>query len=147
MRTCFLHIAKGLSQILSGHAVVLIRCHPNYLVFMNSWGQKFADGGLFRVRDETVLHDMEFFDVYWEEGDLLPSKKKAFETSGVDEWKKFLENYKSIQGLSYPCPHCKKESKVDEFTGHHLEAKCPRCFKTFKPDGAGILESLYLYSR
>ena len=131
-------------QILRGHAVVLIRCHPNYLLFMNSWGQKFADGGFFRVRDETVLHDMEFFDVYWEEDDLLPNEIKAF---GIDEWEKFLETFKSIKELSYRCPHCKVESKVDEFTGHHLEAKCPICFKTFKPNGPGILESLYLFSR
>ena len=64
------------SQIVGGHAVVLIRCHPNCLVFMNSWGQEFADGGFFQVQDEKVLHNMEFFDIYWEEDDLTPSEKK-----------------------------------------------------------------------
>ena len=114
---------------------------------MNSWGDKFADGGFFRVQDEKVLHNMQFYDVYWEEDDLTTSEKEAFEKKGVDEWKEFLKKYKSIQELSYTCPHCKKESKVDEFTGHHLKAKCPKCWETFKPDGPGILESLYLYSR
>ena len=114
---------------------------------MNSWGQKFADGGLFRVQDEKVLHDMQFFDVYWEEKDLTLNEKEAFERHGVAKWKEFLEKFKTIQELPYVCPQCKKESKVDEFTGHHLEAKCPKCLQTFKPDGPGILESLYLYSR
>ena len=135
------------SQIVGGHAVVLIRCHPNCLVFMNSWGQNFGDGGFFRVRDEKVLHNMVFFDIYWEEEDLTSSEKRAFESKGVDEWKEYLKKFKSIQKLSYSCPHCNTESKVEEFTGHHLEAKCPKCFNTFKPDGSGILESLYLYSR
>ena len=135
------------SQIVGGHAVVLIRCHPNCLVFMNSWGQAFGDGGLFRVENEKVLHNMEFFDVYWDEDDLTPSEKVAVDKKGVDEWKKFLKKFKSIQDLPYVCPHCTEESKVDEFTGHHLEAKCPKCLQTFKPDGPGILESLYLRSR
>ena len=135
------------SQIVGGHAAVLIRCLPNCLVFMNSWGQRFGDGGFFRVQDERVLHNMEFFDIYWEEEDLTSSEKKAFERKGVDEWKKFLNKFQSIQKLSYACPHCKEESNVEEFTGHHLEAKCPKCLKIFKPDGSGILESLYLYSR
>ena len=135
------------SQIAGGHAVVLIRCHPNCLVFMNSWGQAFGDGGFFRVENEKVLHKMEFFDVYWDEDDLTSSEKVAFEKKGVDEWKEFLKKFKSIQDLPYVCPHCKEESKVDEFTGHHLEAKCPKCLQTFKPDGPGILESLYLRSR
>ena len=134
------------SQIVGGHAVVLIRCHPNCLVFMNSWGQKFADGGFFRIQDEKVLHSMEFFDVYWEEDDLTTSEKKAFERKGVEGWKEFLEKFKSIQEIPYMCPHCKEESKVDEFTGHHLEAMCPKCLQTFKPDGPGIMESLYLHS-
>ncbi len=34
-----------------GHAVVLIRCSPAYLLFMNSWGQAWGDGGFFRVKD------------------------------------------------------------------------------------------------
>ena len=52
-----------------------------------------------------------------------PMEIEAFEEKGVNEWKKFLEKYKSIKELSYPCPraHCKKKSKVDKFTGHHLK--------------------------
>ena len=135
------------SQIVGGHAVVLIRCHPNCLVFMNTWGQEFADGGFFRVQDEKVLHNMQFFDIYWEEDDLTTSEKEAFDKKGVDEWKAFLEKFKSIQEIPYACPHCKEESRVDEFTGHHLEARCPKCQQTFKPDGNGLMECLYLHSR
>ena len=50
-------------MIVGRHAVVLIRCHPNCLVFMNSWGEVFGDGGFFRVENEKALHNMEFFDV------------------------------------------------------------------------------------
>jgi len=110
---------------------------------MNSWGQDFADGGFFQVQNGKVLHGMQFFDVYWEEKDL----KEIVERKGVNEWKEFVKKFKSIQELPYVCPHCKKESRVDEFTGHHLEAKCPKCLETFKPDGEGILQSLYLHSR
>ena len=38
-----LHI--GASQTVGEHTVVLIQCHQDFLVFMNSWDQKFADGG------------------------------------------------------------------------------------------------------
>ena len=143
----FHNLRIGGSETGRGHAVVLIRCHPNCLVFMNSWGEKFADVGLFRVHDDQVLHDMEFFDVYWKKEDLTQSEKEAFEEKGTDEWKKINEKFKSIQELLYKCPHCEELSKVREFTGHHLEAKCPKCSKTFKPDDSGILESLYLSSR
>ena len=127
--------------------MVLIRCHPHCLVFMNSWGQDFADGGFFRVQNGKVLHDMQFYDVYWEEENLTSSEKGAFERMAFDKVKGLFTKFKSLQELSYVCPRCKKESYVDEFTGHHLEAKCPKCLRTFKPDGPGLLESLYLYSR
>lgn len=114
---------------------------------MNSWGQNFADGGFFRVEDEKVLHDMEFFDVYWNEKDLTSNEIGAFERRGVEKLKGLVGKFKSVHELPYACPHCKRESKVNEFTGHHLEAKCQKCLWTFKPDAPGILESLYLQSR
>ena len=114
---------------------------------MNSWGDNFADGGFFRIKDAKVLHDMKFFDVYWEEKDLTQRERTAFDEEGVHKWQEFLKKYKSIQELPYKCPHCKEESRVDEFTGHHLAAQCPKCSQVFKPTGPGILESLYLYSR
>ena len=89
IRTCFLYIAKGLSQILRGHAVVLIRCHPNCLVFMNSWGQKFADGGFFRVRDGTVLHDMEFLMCTGRKVICYQARKRLLRQAGLMSGKSF----------------------------------------------------------
>ena len=40
-----------------GHAVMLAGCDPNCLTFMKSWGQEFADGGFFRVEDQSVLNE------------------------------------------------------------------------------------------
>ena len=38
-----------------GHAVVLVRCEPNCLMFMNSWGQKWGDRGFFCIKNAKVL--------------------------------------------------------------------------------------------
>lgn len=136
-------LCVGSSQIVGGHAVVLIRCHPNCLVFINSWGEDFADKGYFQVENEKVLHKMQFFDVYWKDEDLKPSERRAFKRKGVDVWNETIKTFKSIQKLPYVCPHCKVESTVDEYAGYYLEAQCPKCLQTFKPDGTGISDSLY----
>ncbi|CAI7991486.1 hypothetical protein GBAR_LOCUS762 [Geodia barretti] len=49
----------------SGHAVVMTRISPRGITFMNSWGEKFANGGFFSVENENVLRGMKFYDVYW----------------------------------------------------------------------------------
>lgn len=50
-------------KTLGGHAVVLIKCDPRSLTFLNSWGTAFADGVFFPVRNQAVLN-MQFYDVY-----------------------------------------------------------------------------------
>ena len=45
--------------------------------------------------------------------------------------------YKSIQELPYVCPCCNKESKVDELTGHHLEAQCSNVLNILYQLGLG----------
>ena len=130
-----------------GHAVVLIRCEPDCLVFMNSWGQRWGDRGFFRIRNAEVLPNMRFFDVYWKESDLWPSEKEAFKQKGTDIAKEISQDLVTIYNLDYECPECKKTSKVKDYTGHLLETKCPRCYKQFKPDHVGVMQSLYLNSR
>ena len=44
--------------------MVLMRCTPRGLTFMNSWGEEFANGGFFTVENENVLRNMKFYDVY-----------------------------------------------------------------------------------
>jgi len=130
-----------------GHAVVLMRCDPNCLTYMNSWGQNFADGGFFRVKDESVLNGTTFFDVYWTVNDLKPSEIKAYEREGTKRGQELLQAFPSIQDLSAKCPKCNRNSKVAEFTGHMLEANCPKCHRKFKPTNSQIIQSLYMYSR
>lgn len=126
-----------------GHAVVLTRCDPECLTFMNSWGDKFGDGGFFRVEDQNVLNDTKFFDVYWTLADLKPSEKQAYERKCTERAQQLSRTFPSIQELPYECPKCKQNSKVGEFLGHILEAKCPKCSQTFTPNNKEILQSLY----
>ena len=86
-----------------GHAVVLMRCEPNCLMFMNSWGQSWGDRGFFRIKNAKVL-DMEFFDVYWRDDDLLPIEKEAFKQKGTDIAKEISQDLTSIYNLDYECP-------------------------------------------
>ena len=127
-----------------GHAVVLMRCDPNCLTFMNSWGTKFADEGFFRVKDENVLHNTKFYDVYWSEEDLTESEKAEYKKACIENVKDLAEALPSVYELPHACPSCHKISKVGEFLGHVLEAKCPKCRNTFIPTNTALMESLYL---
>ena len=116
-------------------------------MFMNSWGQRWGDGGFFRIKDAGVLPKMKFFDIYWEECDLYPSEKKAFMQKGTDIAKEISQDLVTIYNLDYECPKCTNTSKVKDYAGHLLEAKCPKCHKQFKPDHVGVMQSLYLNSQ
>ena len=133
----------GSKTELGGHAVVLIRCDPKCLTFMNSWDTDWGDGGFFRVKDQTVLQNTTFFDVYWNEDELKPSEIQAYEKECTERAKELLHTFPSIQELRHKCPKCSQWSKVDEYFGHILEAKCPRCHEKFKPTNEEILQSLY----
>ena len=123
--------------------MVLTGCDPNCLTFMNSWGQEFADGGFFRVEDQSVLNETKFYDVYWTLDDLKQSEKIAYEREGIKRGKAVLDRFPSIKDLPYECPKCNKISNVDDFLGHILEAQCPRCRQKFRPTNKGIMDSLY----
>ena len=45
---------------------------------MNSHGANWADGGMFKIENENVLLNMEFYDIFWEEDDLTENEKKHF---------------------------------------------------------------------
>lgn len=128
----------------SGHAVVLIRCSPDCLTFMNSWGTEFAKDGFFHVKDENVLNDTKFYDIYWTEDDLEPCEKEAFKRKGAERMKKLMDTFPSVQDLPYECPGCNRVSKVSEYLGNVLEAKCPKCYQKFKPTNKEVLHSLYI---
>lgn len=123
--------------------MVLIGCDPNCLTFINSWGQEFADGGFFRVKDQSVLNDTKFYDVYWTLNDLKQSEIETYKREGIKRSKELLQKYSSVGDLFYQCPKCNQRSRVGEFLGHILEAECPKCHQKFKPTIKEIMQSLY----
>ena len=124
--------------------MVLTRCDSKCLTFMNSWGTDFADEGFFRVEDSLVLRDMFFYDVYWEPEDLTLEENQAFKMEGTRSGQELLQTFPSLQDLPYKCPECKKISKVVEYYGNLLVAKCPQCHENFVPKNEQLLESLYI---
>lgn len=114
---------------------------------MNSWGDQWGDGGFFHIQNASVLPEMEFFDVYWDEDDLYDSEKEAFRRRGTDKAKELTQTFSSINELDYECPKCHQVSKVGDYVGNLLEAKCPKCQEPFKPDHEGVMQSLYISSR
>ncbi|OXA43242.1 uncharacterized protein LOC118438559 [Folsomia candida] len=68
---------------LGRHVVLLVDYEPNALVFMNSWGIDFADGGYFRVENADVL-GLEFYDVFFHKSDLSKEEIQAYGNQGSD---------------------------------------------------------------
>ena len=130
-----------------GHAVVLTSYDVNSLRLMNSWGDEWADQGFFRVQNTDVL-GLKFFDVFWTLDDLTEKEKKAYEQHGAEVAGKLLKSLKGLQVVKYKCPLCPYESKVVDFSGHLLKAKCPVCGGTFNAnkEGGDLALNLYLVS-
>ncbi|KAJ0120058.1 Uncharacterized protein J7T55_000911 [Diaporthe amygdali] len=106
-----------------GHAVVLIRCEPQSLTFLNSWGKEWGDKGSFSIQDHTVLEldeegaHMRFYDVYWEEKDLKDAEKKAFDFEVDQKLSDGTKKHPSLLDLEARCPHCNKNSPIAKFQG------------------------------
>ncbi|XP_044182298.1 uncharacterized protein LOC122963071 [Acropora millepora] len=130
-----------------GHAVVLTSYDADSLRLMNSWGDDWADQGFFRVQNSDVL-GLKFFDVFWTLNDLSKKEKEAYEQNGAEVASKLLKSLKGLQEVNYKCPLCTVESKVVDFTGHLLKAKCPACGGTFNAnkEGGDLALNLYLTS-
>ena len=130
-----------------GHAVVLTSYDADSLRLMNSWGDDWADQGFFRVQNSEVL-GLKFVDVFWAEDNLSEKEKKAYKQHGAEVASKLIKSLKGIQVVKYKCPLCAVESKVVDFSGHLLKAKCPACRKTFNAnkEGGDVALNLYLMS-
>ena len=137
---------RGISRNrISGHAVVLMRCSPRGLTFMNSWGEDFANGGFFTLENEHVFSNtITFYDVNWLEADLKPSEKEAYKNECTERCKELGQNFPSVLDLPFICPNCNEESRIGDFSGHALNAKCPKCSQSFKPKNKELIESLYI---
>ena len=130
-----------------GHAVVLTSYDAYSLRLMDSRGDDWADQGFFRVQNTDVL-GLKFFDVFWTLNDLSENEKKAYEQHGAEVAGKLLKSLKGLQEVKYKCPLCAVESKVVDFSGHLLKAKCPACGRTFNAnkEGGDLALNLYLMS-
>ena len=111
---------------------------------MNSWGQKFANGGFFSVENEDVLRGMKFYDVYWLETELKQSEKEAYDRECSKKCGELAQTFPSIIDLPFVCPECNHESLIREFSGQALNAECPKCCQSFKPTNKQLIESLYI---
>jgi hypothetical protein len=121
-----------------GHAVVLMKCDPTSLTFINSWGPDFADKGFFRVRNQAVLN-LQFYDVYWVLSDLKASEIQAFRTKSGDKGRELMQKLPpGIQNLPYQCPQCHECFPVSAFITGWMGAECPKCHHRFKPTPLGL---------
>lgn len=129
-----------------GHAVVLTSFNSECLRLLNSWGDKWADNGFFRVQNADVL-GLDFIDVFWEEEDLTPVEKAYYKNHGSEVAKTLMGLLPSLQRAEYACPNCKMASPVVEFTGTLLRAKCPKCEHGFSTNDAkkGNILALNIY--
>ena len=124
--------------------MVLVKCNPDSLMFMNSWGQSFADEGFFQVKDQTVLNDMKFYDVYWTLDDLTENEKEAYTRKGAKRGQELLQKFPSLQDLPYECPICNRISNVGHYSGDLLELQCPKCQRKFEPTNEDLIRCLQL---
>ena len=120
---------------------------------MNSWGDDWADNGFFRVQkslSDVLGLKFKFFDVSWAKDDLSEKEKEAYEQHGAEVAGRLIKSLKGLQVVKYKCPlkSWAVESKVVDFSGHLLKAKCPACRGTFNAneEGGDLALNLYLMS-
>ena len=133
-----------------GHAVVLTSYDAQSLCLMNSWGDDWANNGFFRVQNANTLPRLTFFDVFWTWDSLSKEEMTAYEQQGPKIAAKLMRSLQGLQEATYKCPLCSVESRVVDYSGHFLRAKCPRpsCSGTFnvKEEGGDLALNLYLTS-
>ena len=129
-----------------GHAVVLTSFDSECLRLLNSWGEKWADMGFFRVQTADVL-GLKFIDVYWTEDDLTQKEIIYFKKHGSTVARQLMERLQSLKRAEYTCPICSKRSPVMEFTGTLSRAKCPKCDQEISTENAqeGNILALNIY--
>ena len=134
-----------------GHAVILYACAPNYLSFLNSWGDGWGVNGSFRVESPATLEldepyrlaPMRFYDVFWYEDDLTLEAKEAYKAKVDERIRTYTTEYPSLLELEATCPLCGIISLISDFTGNARKARCPQCTETFVPRAEDLLQALY----
>ena len=127
------------------HSVILMRVEiePKCLVFMNSWGESFADFGFFRVKDINVLN-LLCFDVY---SRLEPSEIQKYNDFCKENTKNMIhQNMPSaFYKLNYQCPTCHQYSPIESYAGDIFMAQCPKCSNIVYPNLNDLFDSLADY--
>lgn len=131
-------IGKNYTGQYGGHAVLLVKCEPNALVFMNSWGTKWANQGYFRVENAAVLN-MQFYDTFFLESDLSSREIQAYKEKGLETVNVLLSKAPYLKDLPYACPLCNSTSRAELYVGDLLAVRCPRCGGSFQPAPAGFV--------
>lgn len=134
-----------------GHAVVLVKCGPGSLTFLNSWGRQWGDNGTFSVEDHTVLQldrpsgpsPVNFYDVYWLESELSSQEQQAYIDKADDAFRTRSEQVPGLLQFEARCPHCRTNSSVAHFRGSIRRAVCPRCYRSFAPQPGHLMQALY----
>jgi len=135
---------RSSSEQTSGHAVVVTSYASNCLDLMNSWGDRWADKGFFRVENADVL-GLEFMDVFWTEADLSYSERQYYKTHGSDVARRLMEKLRGLQVQTFKCPVCAVTSLVNRFTGTLSRATCPHCRQSFACNDSGNILALNMH--
>lgn len=135
-----------------GHAVVMTRCDPQSLSFLNSWGSQWGNNGSFSIENAHVL-DLEphgqgpipvrFYDIYWLESDLTPAERAAYHRKVDNTVKMHAQQHPGLSSLEATCPHCRLPSPLASFTGSIRRAVCPKCQRSFAPEPGHLIQALY----
>ncbi|KAJ4265314.1 hypothetical protein NW762_004599 [Fusarium torreyae] len=135
-----------------GHAVVMTRCDPHSLTFLNSWGNHWGNNGSFSVENAGVLGleplgqdnvSPRFYDIYWLEGDLTPAERAACAGKVDSAVQSHAQQHPTIFSLEATCPHCHLASPLASFRGSIRCAVCPQCRKSFAPQPGHLIQALY----
>ena len=134
-----------------GHAVVLIEIEKNCLVFLNSFGKKFGDGGYFRVENSNVLH-IRYYDIYWDESCLTEEEKYYYNNIHLEIVKKTCnylmstkDKIEELKNKEFNCLNCSNKIKYNKFTCEALNIQCPICQIKFDEDEIPSDLCVYIY--
>jgi len=135
-----------------GHAVVLVKCDPDGLTFLNSWGNQWGNNGSFSIEDSRVLEidsipkygQMSFYDIYWLESELTRGEIQAYDAKVDESLREHSSQHPSIFDLEVQCPRCNHVAEIAKFTGSIRLATCPLCMQSFKPEPGYLMQALYI---
>ncbi|KAH8687362.1 hypothetical protein BGZ60DRAFT_501544 [Tricladium varicosporioides] len=124
-----------------GHAVVMTRCDPRSLTFLNSFS--IEKPAVLELGNAGEWARMRFFDVYWYEGDLKAGERRAYQEKVDKTVRTQAAQYPSLLELEVQCPHCQGNAPIADFTGSIRRAVCPLCRQTFQAEAEHLVRALY----